>query len=82
MPQVLRRPLSRHPLALALLAAATTLPAHAEIALDALPTDKTFDPIEVVGEAPDRASSPKFTAPLLDTPQTAAAPAQPARKVA
>ncbi|MCA0394492.1 MAG: TonB-dependent receptor [Proteobacteria bacterium] len=70
MPQVLRRPLSRHPLALALLAAATTLPAHAEIALDALPTDKTFDPIEVVGEAPDRASSPKFTAPLLDTPQT------------
>lgn len=66
-----RRPLpQRRPLATALLIA-VAMPAAAETAADAQ-ADKTqtFDPIEVVGEAVEKASSPKFTAPLLDTPQT------------
>lgn len=32
--------------------------------------DKTFEPVEVVGQEPTKPSSPKLTAPLLDTPQT------------
>lgn len=68
MPIRTRAPLPRSPLTLALLAAAC-LPAHAQQAADAK-TDHTFDTIEVVGQAPTRASSPKLTAPLLDTPQT------------
>lgn len=60
--------LRHRPLAAALLIA-IAVPAQAEPpARDK--TDKTFDTIEVVGAAPTRASSPKLTAPLLDTPQT------------
>lgn len=36
----------------------------------ALATSKTFPSIEVTTTLPERASSPKLTAPLLDTPQT------------
>ena len=60
----------RSPLAIALLAAIATAPLHAAGTAEGDATDKTFDPIEVIGEAPTRASSPKLTAPLLDTPQT------------
>ena len=70
MPHHAHHPLRRSPLAIALLAAVAAAPLHAENAADTLATDKTFDPIEVIGEAPTRASSPKLTAPLLDMPQT------------
>ncbi|WP_202905312.1 TonB-dependent receptor [Luteimonas abyssi] len=61
------RRLRRSPLAAALFIAVVTQ-AHADNALQQ--TDRTFDPVEVRGEAVQRASSPKFTAPLRDTPQT------------
>lgn len=70
MPNHIHHPIRRSPLAIALLAAVAAAPLHAENAADSPSTDKTFDPIEVIGEAPTRASSPKLTAPLLDTPQT------------
>ncbi|AKC86221.1 TonB-dependent receptor [Pseudoxanthomonas suwonensis] len=61
------------PLTTALLLA-LALPAAAETAADAAGQPQsdttTFDPVEVTGERVERASSPKFTAPLLDTPQT------------
>lgn len=56
------------PLAVALLAA-LALPVHAET--DTGFSDaRTLDQVEVVGHQPKMASSPKLTAPLLDTPQT------------
>lgn len=58
------------PLAAALLAA-LALPAHADTDAQQS-TPRTLDQVEVLGEVPDKASSPKFTAPLLDTPQTIA----------
>ncbi len=58
------------PLAAALLAV-LALPAHAGTDTQQS-APRTLDQVEVVGEVPDKASSPKFTAPLLDTPQTIA----------
>ncbi len=58
------------PLAAALLAV-LALPAHADTDTQQS-APRTLDQVEVVGEVPDKASSPKFTAPLLDTPQTIA----------
>ncbi len=61
-----------HPLAASMCAAGIggfIVPAFAETAAVQAP-EKTFDTIEVIETAPRRTSSPKHTAPLLDTPQT------------
>ncbi len=70
MPLHTRSPFRRSPLAAALLTALATMPLHAQDTGGNTARERTFDTIEVVGEAPTRASSPKLTAPLLDTPQT------------
>ncbi len=58
------------PLAVAILAA-FSLPALADSASNASKRDeRTLEPVEVTGEAVKKVASPKFTAPLLDTPQT------------
>lgn len=58
------------PLAAALLILLSSAPALAETQSQSRQADHTFDPVEVIGQRPEEASSPKFTAPLLDTPQT------------
>ena len=72
MPSTPHRRLRPSPLATALLLAVTAASAHAEPDTELQQTDRTFDPVEVIGEVPEKTSSPKMTAPLLDTPQTIA----------
>jgi len=56
--------------ALPLLAADTLTPIAADAAADAGPQATRLPTVEVQGDGKIEASSPKYTAPLLDTPQT------------
>ena len=65
------KPLAFAPLATAL-ALALSAPVHAESTMEAADKrkPKDLDTVEVVGQRVSETTSPKFTQPLLDTPQT------------
>ena len=67
---VQRLPLAPLAIALSLATSAAYADPAGNLAATAAMQAKDLDTVEVIGQAPARADSPKYTAPLLDTPQT------------